>query len=147
MAKIVTYNTLVRVGRAILTEAQNENKNSISSLVGEFQGYVNGQEQLNNTLSSGDFYISDSIFTFMYDDSVLAISKDSIIIAAVNNPHRDNREDWIIIKSTIVTELMDLKEIISNHINNKNNPHEVTLIQTNGEDINDSTFSNLLSEL
>jgi hypothetical protein len=147
MAKLVTYNTLVRVGRAILTEAQASDRASVNSLTGEFKGYIDSQADLSSSLLAGDFYIADSVFTFSYDNSVMAVSKDSIIIALKNNPSPSNREDWVIIKSTLVNELLDLKASLQNHINNKNNPHQVTLIQANGEEINDSTFSNLLNEL
>lgn len=147
MAKIVTYSTLVRVGRAILTEAQKESSNSLNSLTGEFKGYISSQEQMSESLLAGDFYISSDLFIFAYNNSVIAISADSIIVAKKDNPSKTDREDWIVIKSTLVNELYDLKQQLNNHINNKNNPHEVTLIQANGEGINDSTFSRLLNEL
>lgn len=147
MAKIVTYNTLVRVGKAILTQAQESDKNSLLSLTGVFKGYVKFQDELKGDILKGDFYISNSIMTFKYDNgnSIMAISKDTIFIALKDNPNSNNREDWVIIKSTIVTEMLDLKSTLEEHINNKNNPHEVTLTQANGEVIDDSTFSEILN--
>ena len=147
MAKIVTYNTLVRVGKAILTQAQESDKNSLLSLTGVFKGYVKFQDELNGNILKGDFYISNSIMTFKYDNgnSIMAISKDTIFIALKDNPNSNNREDWVIIKSTIVTEMLYLKSTLEEHINNKNNPHEVTLTQANGEVIDDSTFSEILN--
>lgn len=149
MAKIVTYNTLVRVGKALLTHTQEENKNSLLSLTGEFKGYISNQNELSNNVLRGDFYLSSDIMTFAYNDgnSIMGISKDTIFIALKDNPSSNNREDWVIIKSTLVSETFNLKTILKEHINNRNNPHQVTLIQANGEEINDSTFSNLLNEL
>lgn len=147
MAKIVTYNTLVRVGKAILTQAQESDKNSLLSLTGVFKGYVSSQNELKGDILKGDFYISNTIMTFKYDNgnSIMAISKDTIFIALKDNPNSNNREDWVIIKSTLVTEMLDLKSSLEEHINNKNNPHEVTLIQANGDVISDSTFSEILN--
>lgn len=147
MAKIVTYNTLVRVGKAILTKAQESDKNSLLSLTGVFKGYISNQYELNGNILKGDFYISNAIMTFKYDNgnSIMAISKDTIFIASKDNPNSNNREDWVIIKSTIVTEMLDLKSSLEDHINNKNNPHEVTLIQANGDVVDDSTFSEILN--
>ena len=67
MAKIVTYNTLVRVGQAILTQAQLENKQSLKALTGEFKGYISSQNELSDTLLEGDFYITNTIMTFTFD--------------------------------------------------------------------------------
>lgn len=147
MAKIVTYNTLVRVGKAILTQAQEFDKNSLNSLCGAFKGYIDEQSDLNGNILSGDFYITNAIMTFSYDNgnSVMGISKDTIFIALKDNPDASKREDWVIIKSTLVTEMLDLKSSLEEHINNKNNPHEVTLTQVNGDAINDSTFSEILN--
>lgn len=147
MAKIVTYNTLVRVGKAILTQTQESDKNSLLSLTGVFKGYISSQDELKGDILKGDFYISNTIMTFKYDNgnSIMAISKDTIFIALKDNPNSNNREDWVIIKSTIVTEMLDLKSSLEEHINNKNNPHEVTLIQANGDVISDSTFSEILN--
>ena len=147
MAKIVTYNTLVRVGKAILTQAQESDKNSLLSLTGVFKGYISSQDELKGDILKGDFYISNTIMTFKYDNgnSIMAISKDTIFIALKDNPNSNNREDWVIIKSTLVTEMLDLKSSLEEHINNKNNPHEVTLIQANGDVISDSTFSEILN--
>ena len=147
MAKIVTYNTLVRVGKAILTQAQESDKNSLLSLTGVFKGYISSQDELNGNILKGDFYISNAIMTFKYDNgnSIMAIYKDTIFISLKDNPNSNNREDWVIIKSTIVTEMLDLKSTLEEHINNKNNPHEVTLTQANGEVIDDSTFSEILN--
>lgn len=147
MAKIVTYNTLVRVGKALLTQAQESDKNSLNSLCGVFKGYINEQSDLNGNILSGDFYITNAIMTFSYDNgnSVMGISKDTIFIALKDNPDASKREDWVIIKSTLVTEMLDLKSSLEEHINNKNNPHEVTLTQANGDAINDSTFSEILN--
>lgn len=147
MAKIVTYNTLVRVGKAILTQAQESDKNSLLSLTGVFKGYISSQDELKGDILKGDFYISNTIMTFKYDNgnSIMAISKDTIFIALKDNPNYNNREDWVIIKSTLVTEMLDLKSSLEEHINNKNNPHEVTLIQANGEVVDDSTFSEILN--
>ena len=147
MAKIVTYNTLVRVGKAILTQAQEFDKNSLNSLCGAFKGYIDEQSDLNGNILSGDFYITNAIMTFSYDNgnSVMGISKDTIFIALKDNPDASKREDWVIIKSTLVTEMLDLKSSLEEHINNKNNPHEVTLTQANGDVINDSTFSEILN--
>lgn len=147
MAKIVTYNTLVRVGKAILTQTQESDKNSLLSLTGVFKGYISSQDELKGDILKGDFYISNTIMTFKYDNgnSIVAISKDTIFIALKDNPNSNNREDWVIIKSTIVTEMLDLKSSLEEHINNKNNPHEVTLIQANGDVISDSTFSEILN--
>lgn len=147
MAKIVTYNTLVRVGKAILTQAQENDKNSLNSLCGAFKGYIDEQSDLNRNILSGDFYITNAIMTFSYDNgnSVMGISKDTIFIALKDNPNANKREDWVIIKSTLVTEMLDLKSSLEEHINNKNNPHEVTLTQANGDAINDSTFSEILN--
>lgn len=146
MAKIVTYNTLVRVGKALLTQAQEFDKNSLNSLCGAFKGYIDEQSDLNGNILSGDFYITNAIMTFSYDNgnSVMGISKDTIFIALKDNPNANKREDWVIIKSTLVTEMLDLKSSLEEHINNKNNPHEVTLTQANGDAINDSTFSEIL---
>lgn len=147
MAKIVTYNTLVRVGKALLTQAQEFDKNSLNSLCGAFKGYIDEQSDLNGNILSGDFYITNAIMTFSYDNgnSVMGISKDTIFIALKDNPNANKREDWVIIKSTLVTEMLDLKSSLEGHINNKNNPHEVTLTQANGDVINDSTFSEILN--
>lgn len=147
MAKIVTYNTLVRVGKAILTQAQESDKNSLLSLTGVFKGYISSQDELKGDILKGDFYISNTIMTFKYDNgnSIMAISKDTIFIALKDNPNSNNREDWVIIKSTLVTEMLDLKSSLEGHINNKNNPHEVTLIQANGDEISDRTFSEILN--
>lgn len=147
MAKIVTYNTLVRVGKAILTKTQESDKNSLLSLTGVFKGYISSQEELNGNILKGDFYISNAIMTFKYDNgnSIMAISIDTIFIALKDNPNYNNREDWVIIKSTLVTEMLNLKDTLGEHINNKNNPHEVTLIQANGDVISDSTFSEILN--
>lgn len=146
MAKIVTYNTLVRVGKAILTQAQESDKNSLNSLCGVFKGYISKQSELKNNVLKGDFYISNTIMTFSYNNrtSVMGVSKDTIFIAAKDNPNANKREDWVIIKSTLVTEMLDLKSSLEEHINNKNNPHEVTLTQANGEVISDNTFSEIL---
>lgn len=147
MAKIVTYNTLVRVGKAILTKTQESDKNSLLSLTGVFKGYISSQDELKGDILKGDFYISNTIMTFKYDNgnSIMAISKDTIFISLKDNPNSNNREDWVIIKSTIVTEMLDLKSSLEEHINNKNNPHEVTLIQANGDEISDKTFSEILN--
>lgn len=147
MAKIVTYNTLVRVGKAILTQTQESDKNSLLSLTGVFKGYISSQDELKGDILKGDFYISNTIMTFKYDNgnSIMAISKDTIFISLKDNPNSNNREDWVIIKSTIVTEMLDLKSSLEEHINNKNNPHEVTLIQANGDEISDRTFSEILN--
>lgn len=147
MAKIVTYNTLVRVGKAILTQTQESDKNSLLSLTGVFKGYVSSQNELKGDILKGDFYISNTIMTFKYDngDSIMAISKDTIFIALKDNPNSNNREDWVIIKSMLVTEMMDLKSSLEEHINNKSNPHEVTLMQANGEVVDDRTFSEILN--
>ena len=149
MAKIVTYNTLVRVGKALLTHTQEENKNSLLSLTGEFKGYISNQSGLSSNVLKGDFYISNDIMTFAYNNgnSIMGISKDTIFIALKDNPSSNNREDWVIIKSTLVSEMFNLKTTLEEHINNRNNPHGVTLTQVNGDVINDSTFSNLLNEL
>lgn len=146
MAKIVTYNTLVRVGKALLTQTQKDNENSLLSLTGVFKGYISKQSELKNNVLKGDFYISNTIMTFSYNKrtSVMGVSKDTIFIAAKNSPDSNNREDWIIIKATLVTEMLNLKDTLEEHINNKNNPHEVTLTQANGDVINDSTFSEIL---
>lgn len=146
MAKIVTYNTLVRVGKALLTLTQEENKNSLLSLTGEFKGYISNQSELSSNVLKGDFYITNNIMTFTYDDgsSIMGISKDTIFIALKDNPASNNREDWIIIKSTLASEMFSLKTILEEHINNRNNPHGVTLTQANGDAINDSTFSEIL---
>lgn len=146
MAKIVTYNTLVRVGKALLTQAQEFDKNSLNSLCGAFKGYIDEQSDLNGNILSGDFYITNAIMTFSYDNgnSVMGISKDTIFIALKDNPNANKREDWVIIKSTLVTEMLDLKSSLEEHINNKNNPHEVTLTQANGDVISDNTFSEIL---
>ena len=146
MAKIVTYNTLVRVGKALLTLTQEENKNSLLSLTGEFKGYISSQSGLSSNTLKGDFYITNDIMTFTYDDgnSIMGVSKDTIFIALKNNPDSSNREDWIIIKSTLASEMFSLKTILEEHINNNNNPHGVTLTQANGDAINDSTFSEIL---
>lgn len=147
MAKIVTYNTLVRVGKAILTQTQESDKNSLLSLTGVFKGYVSSQDELKGDILKGDFYISNTIMTFKYDNgnSIMAISKDTIFIALKDNPNSNNREDWVIIKSMLVTEMMDLKSSLEEHINNKSNPHEVTLMQANGEVVDDRTFSEILN--
>ena len=147
MAKIVTYNTLVRVGKAILTQTQESDKNSLLSLTGVFKGYVSSQDELNGNILKGDFYISNAIMAFKYDNgnAIMAISKDTIFIALKDNPNSYNREDWVIIKSTFVAEMMDLKSSLEEHINNKNNPHQVSLIQANGEVVDDSTFSEILN--
>lgn len=147
MAKIVTYNTLVRVGKAILTQTQESDKNSLLSLTGVFKGYVSSQNELKEDILKGDFYISNTIMTFKYDNgnAIMAISKDTIFIASKDNPNSSNREDWVIIKSMLVTEMMNLKSSLEEHINNKSNPHEVTLMQANGEVVDDSTFSEILN--
>lgn len=147
MAKIVTYNTLVRVGKALLTQTQESDKNSLLSLTGVFKGYVSSQNELKGDILKGDFYISNTIMTFKYDNgnSIMAISKDTIFIALKDNPNSNNREDWVIIKSMLVTEMMDLKSSLEEHINNKSNPHEVTLMQANGEVVDDRTFSEILN--
>lgn len=147
MPKLVTYGTLVRVGKAILTEAQQKTQNSISSLTGRFRGYVSNSRQLSQSILAGDFYIANDVFTITFGSSVLGVAIDSIIIAMKDNPSIFNREDWIVIKSTIVNEVINLKETVSEHVNDKNNPHEVTLIQANGSSITDTTFQNLLSEV
>ncbi len=146
MAKIVTYNTLVRVGKALLTQMQEENENSLLSLTGVFKGYISKQSELNSNVLKGDFYISNDVMTFSYNngESIMGISKDTIFIALKDSPDSNNREDWVIIKSMLVTEMLDLKALLEEHINNKNNPHEVTLTQANGDAINDSTFSEIL---
>ena len=146
MAKIVTYNTLVRVGKALLTQMQEENENSLLSLTGVFKGYISNQNELNSNVLKGDFYISSDIMTFSYNngESIMGISKDTIFIAMKDSPDSNNREDWVIIKSILVTEMLDLKALLEEHINNKNNPHEVTLTQANGDVISDSTFSEIL---
>jgi hypothetical protein len=146
VAKIVTYNTLVRVGKALLTQMQEENENSLLSLTGVFKGYISKQSELNSNVLKGDFYISNDVMTFSYNngESIMGISKDTIFIALKDNPDSNNREDWVIIKSMLVTEMLDLKALLEEHINNKNNPHEVTLIQANGDTISDSTFSEIL---
>lgn len=146
MAKIVTYNTLVRVGKALLTQMQEENENSLLSLTGVFKGYISNQNELNSNVLKGDFYISSDVMTFSYNngESIMGISKDTIFIALKDNPASSNREDWVIIKSILVTEMLDLKARLEEHINNKNNPHEVTLTQANGDTISDSTFSEIL---
>lgn len=147
MAKIVTYGTLVRVGQAILTEVQKEDKNSLKSLTGEFKGYITSQDDLSSSLLNGDFYITSTIMTFTFDNgnSVMALSKDTIVIALKDNPNKQNRDDWVIIKSSLMDEMLNLKASLEEHINNTNNPHNVTLIQANGETINDSTFTELLN--
>ena len=147
MAKIVTYNTLVRVGQAILTEAQKEDKNSIKSLTGEFKGYINSQNELSETLLEGDFYITSTIMTFSFGNGseVMALAKDSIVIAMKDNPSSSNRNDWVVIKSKLVNEMVELKNSLEDHINDTNNPHNVTLTQANGDVINDNTFIELLS--
>ena len=146
MAKIVTYNTLVRVGKALLTQMQEKNENSLLSLTGVFKGYISNQNELNSNVLKGDFYISSDIMTFSYNngESIMGISKDTIFIALKDSPDSNNREDWVIIKSTLVTEMLDLKALLEEHINNKNNPHEVTLTQANGDVISDNTFSEIL---
>jgi len=146
VAKIVTYNTLVRVGKALLTQMQEENENSLLSLTGVFKGYISNQNELNSNVLKGDFYISSDVMTFSYNngESIMGISKDTIFIALKDNPASSNREDWVIIKSILVTEMLDLKARLEEHINNKNNPHEVTLTQANGDTISDSTFSEIL---
>jgi len=146
VAKIVTYNTLVRVGKALLTQIQKENENSLLSLTGVFKGYISNQNELNSNVLKGDFYISNNVMTFSYNngESIMGISKDTIFIALKDKPNSNNREDWVIIKSTLVTEMLNLKDTLEEHINNKNNPHEVTLTQANGEAISDSTFSEIL---
>lgn len=146
MPKLVTYNTLVRVGKAILTEAQKA-ESSIASITGEFKGYVSSQNELSSTLLKGDFYIADDVFVMTFGQQVLGISKDTILIANKNNPNKSQREDWIIIKSTVASEMVRLKEELESHINNTNNPHHVTLTQANGSTITDSTFQDLLSQL
>jgi hypothetical protein len=146
VAKIVTYNTLVRVGKALLTQTQKDNEDSLLSLTGVFKGYISKQSELKSNVLKGDFYISNAIMTFSYNNrtSVMGISKDTIFIALKDSPDSNNREDWVIIKSTLVTEMLNLKDTLEEHINNKNNPHEVTLTQANGDVISDSTFSEIL---
>jgi hypothetical protein len=146
VAKIVTYNTLVRVGKALLTQTQKDNEDSLLSLTGVFKGYISKQSELNSNVLKGDFYISSDVMTFSYNngESIMGISKDTIFIALKDKPNSNNREDWVIIKSTLVTEMLNLKDTLEEHINNKNNPHEVTLIQANGDTISDSTFSEIL---
>ena len=147
MPKLVTYNTLIRVGQAILTKAQENCLGYLRALTGEFKGYISSQDSLSSECYAGDFYISNQVFSMSFGNSSMGVAKDTIIVAAVDNPNKANREHWIIIQGKLIKEFADLKKSFENHIADKNNPHEVTLIQANGSEVSDIDFQNLLSQV
>lgn len=131
----------------LMNERQDGFEEALSHLRNSFLGYVSSQEELSANIKAGEFYITNDILALTYPNVTIGIPKNTIILASKDAPDKNVRDDWIIIKSDLVGDIESLKTSLQNHVTNYENPHRVSLIQANGEVVNDSTFQDLLEDL